>query len=166
MNEKAIIEGHIYTVNNTTETLNRDNMKPFKVKIMPGAFDKSIGVYGNVPLYFNHERQIAEADDMEIYEDSEGLFFRVSIDDIEVISKCFFNKVKGCSPSYKVIEECIRYGEIELKTTIEMLLLEISISDMETGFPGSAKVIYLPEELKMKVYQYHVDDLSRSMEGR
>lgn len=165
MDEKAIIEGHIYTVANSSVTIKRDNVDPYIERIRPGAFNKSIGVYGKVSLYFNHERPIAEIEDIEINEDDEGLFFRANIDDIEVISRCLFKQIKGCSFKYKALEELIKYGGVDKRTIEEMFLMEITISDREPCYPSCVDIIYLPEELKIKAYQYHVDDLSISMKG-
>lgn len=165
MCNKAIIEGHIYTVANSSATIRSDNVNPYIEKIRPGAFSKSIGVYGKVPLYFNHERQIADEESIEIHEDDEGLFFRANIGDIEVISRCLFKQMKGCSFKYKALEELIKYGGIDNRTIEEMFLMEITVSDREPCYPSCVEIIYLPEELKIKAYQYHVDDLSISMSG-
>ncbi|ACL76187.1 HK97 family phage prohead protease [Ruminiclostridium cellulolyticum] len=151
--DKAIIQGNINT--NESRAIFNEDIKPFRERIKEGAFKESLQNYGKVPLYFNHERQIASIEDISLCENDLGLTFIANISDIEVISKCIYGSIKGCSFNFVPFEERIIHKELINSRIIEdMILREVSVLDKEPAYPSSINIIYVPDTLRIQAFKY------------
>jgi HK97 family phage prohead protease len=153
--DKAYIKGYINTREESQIVFFREFTKSFRETIQPGAFTESIKTYGRVPLYFNHKRYITSI--VEVTENDKGIIFTAWIDDLEVLAKCLYGKMKGCSFSFENMKETIVDKGEYLNTKIieEMKLKEISVLDIKPAYTSGVTIESISSELRSKVNDYY-----------
>ncbi len=162
--DKAIIQGYINTLELSTTVFRRELSASFREIVLPGAFTQSVKLNGAVPLFFNHKRSIAEPGLLELWENDKGIVFNAVIDDLEVLSKMLLGKIKGCSFTFVELDGTMEdYDNAVSKRSIkEMILKEISVLDIIPAYTSGAEILYIPDNLKDRAYQYFIDTMRRN----
>ncbi len=158
MNNKAEFEYYI-NVTERESNLFKINGENYKEKIAMGAYDESLSKYGNVPVLLNHDHNkvIADKNDVELFEDNLGLVAIFKTDNAEVINKIVNNEISGCSFGFVPIA----YTDIQKKgyiqrTVSELELTEVSLLDKSKIPVYKGNGLYrkkIPYELEQRIYE-------------
>lgn len=132
------LEGYINVSERPSKPL-RDSEGQFIEVVREGVMGRAIQ-RRNIKLLFNHDwnRELGDTkSNLQLQENSIGLFFRAFITDSEVIEKAKRGLLKGCSFGFRALKQtkenvngvCKRYLE-------DIDLFEVSILDREPAYSG------------------------------
>ena len=131
-NDKAEISGYVNAVARDSKPI-RDEDGYFVEQMEPGVFARALTKRPNVEILLNHDssrRLGCTGENLELKEDSIGLFARAIISDAEVIEKAKRGKLRGWSFAFLPLdmrEEMTM--NIPRRHVLELELYEVSIID-------------------------------------
>lgn len=131
----ALITGYVNVVARESRVL-RDASGPFVEVVQPGTFRRALEK-NEVGLMFNHVKLLGSTkDELELKEDSIGLYARALVHDAEVIEKAKAGQLTGWSFGFfmKKDEWKAREDGIRLRTLEDIDLAEVSILDMTPAY--------------------------------
>lgn len=147
------LEGYINVSERPSKPL-RDSGGQFVEVVREGVMGRAIQ-RRNIKLLFNHDwnRELGDTNsNLQLQENSIGLFFRAFITDSEVIEKAKRGLIKGCSFGFRALKQtkeningiCKRYLE-------DIDLFEVSILDREPAYSGCLAEIRSLEDEDLEV---------------
>lgn len=164
--EKAIVEGMIYTRKGSKKFIYNKSIGWFREVIAKGAIERAMSKPMRRYLTISHGRLIASDDELEIWEISEGIAFKASIREPEVIAMIIQKGLNESSFSFVVKEQRVRKKSVDaeflhgktysIRTIRELDLNEISLTEGPSAYPSEFKITYIPEEMTMKVYEHRL----------
>lgn len=130
--DSVILEGYINVTARESKVLTDFDGSKFIEVIEPQTFDRALNKNDKVVMLLNHDwsKQIGTRDEnIELWEDNIGLYFRANISDSETIELAKADKLVGCSfgflePKYSKREF---RGGFERRYIENLNLLEVSI---------------------------------------
>lgn len=130
--DKVCLSGYVNVAERISKRL-REHGKEFYEKVKEGAFGDAIRRNNNIKLLLNHDntRELASGNELDIYEDSIGLYVNATVTDEDVIKKARSNELVGWSFGFSPLKESINesYGDIPLRSIESLNLYEVSILD-------------------------------------
>lgn len=142
---EAIIEGYVNAVERDSRVLPQ-RMCPgaeseFVEQVKAGAFRRALNSGQGVSLMYNHEKVIGKrGTNLELKEDSIGLYAKATVNDPEVISKARAGELRGWSFGFNCIKDSWEsIGENRQRRYLnELRLLEVSILDKTPAYIGTS----------------------------
>lgn len=102
-NDSVIIEGYVNAVERDSKVLPQRvatrALKNFVEKVKAKVFQRALEKRGNVEVMFNHKKVVGSIEErnLELYEDSIGLYGKATITDPEVVEKARNKELRGWS---------------------------------------------------------------------
>lgn len=159
--EKAIVEGMIYTRKGSKKFIYNKSIGWFREVIAKGAIERAMSKPMRRYLTISHGRLIASDDELEIWEISEGIAFKASIREPEVIAMIIQKGLNESSFSFVAKEQRVRKKSVDVKflqgktysirTIRELDLNEISLTEGPSAYPSEFKIIYIPDSMMLDV---------------
>lgn len=132
-NDKVVISGYVNACERISKRI-KEHGEEFYEKITEGAFGDAISRNNNIKLLLNHDytRELAStSDNLEVFEDSIGLFARACVTDEEVVKKARNGELSGWSFGFSSLKERneMTYNDLPLRSVDSLNLYEVSILD-------------------------------------
>lgn len=127
----ATIEGYVNAVGRDSRVMTDIKHGKFVEQVKPGTFQRALDAASDVQLKLNHQRELGSrsAGDVELHEDSIGLYARAHVTDEEVITAAEKKELRGWSFSFNNLKdewEAVS-DTVSRRRLEEIRLLEVSI---------------------------------------
>lgn len=126
---KTVIKGYVNATSEYSRIISNKKYGKFREIIEPGAITRSLNILNKIKLTYNHDRIIADGNDVRVYETPKGFTFTAMISDDEVTRAGIQGHLSGCSFTFKATDDQIIPGEIITRVVRELELLEICVTD-------------------------------------
>ena len=142
----ATVSGYVNAVERDSKvlpsTMCPKAKKSFVEKIKVGTFKKAIQKADNIELRFNHGKVIGDtkSGDLELREDSIGLYAKAKITDEDVITKAEKEGLKGWSFGFtsNSDEWSDRSDDLQCRSIDDISLREVSILTIAPAYAGTS----------------------------
>lgn len=142
---EAVIEGYVNAVERDSRLLPRymcpEARSDFVEQVKAGAFKSALNSGAPVNLMYNHEKIIGKTDsNLELREDSIGLYAKAVVTDPVVIHKAKSGELRGWSFGFNCLKDSWEdAGENKQRRFLqEIKLLEVSILDKKPAYIGTS----------------------------
>lgn len=129
------ISGYVNVADRNSRTL-MGPRGPFVERISPGTFGQAIKNSESVGLMFNHQRMLGGTDEgnLDLYEDSIGLYARATVTDPEVIEEAVQGHLRGWSFGFLPLADVWEDGDPPHRCINELELREVSILTLTPAY--------------------------------
>ena len=133
--KRMTIEGYVNVADRNSRTL-MGPRGPFVERISPGTFGQAIKNSESVGLMFNHQRMLGGTDEgnLDLYEDSIGLYARATVTDPEVIEEAVQGHLRGWSFGFLPLADVWEDGDPPHRCINELELREVSILTLTPAY--------------------------------
>lgn len=142
---EAVIEGYVNAVERDSRLLPRymcpEARSDFVEQVKAGAFKRALSSGTPINLMYNHEKIIGNTgNNLELREDSIGLYAKAVVTDPVVIQKAKSGELRGWSFGFNCLKDSWEEaGENRQRRFLqEMRLLEVSILDKKPAYVGTS----------------------------